>query len=341
MSFGPTTRGETECTSASKTSAVGSSPVGVSTAAATAASTTVASGSVTRSCGSPIHPSRAMVQRVNGGSGPPSPAPRGCSAPSCSVATVTTSTPAETVETARCTTPPSQPDSSSPSTAAPPSPASLPHRQRSNTTSAAAAGAAVLAHGAQRSRTRDGVGAPVLAAVAASPSDTVLPPLTRTNLSHTFLNDPRNAIAAPVTAVATSSSSTKPSSVVLPAIISSHAASDRDSGKPAKRKSSSISAASTAATQLSLTTSPATLRPTTSVDAVRAANDSPPSSVDNSCAKSGSSGASSQSTGEPYFRDNNIPRLFNELSEALLEARPESPVAFMTDWLRRRREALE
>jgi hypothetical protein len=47
-----------------------------------------------------------------------------------------------------------------------------------------------------------------------------------------------------------------------------------------------------------------------------------------------------QSTSEPYFRDNNIPHLFNELSEALLELRPENPVAFMTEWLRRRRDAL-
>ncbi|KPI84294.1 hypothetical protein ABL78_6661 [Leptomonas seymouri] len=334
MSFGPSTRGETECTSASKTSAVGSSPGGVSTAA-TASSNTVTPGSVTRSCGSPIHPSCTTVQRVNGGSCPPSPLPRGCNASSGSVMAATTSA----IETTLVAATPHRPDS--PSTAAPLSLVPTPHRPNTNTIITTAATTA--ANGSQHNGIiRDGVGAPV--AAAASSSGTLLPPLTRTNPSRHSLND----ICA-ATAATAPSANTTPFSVVLPAIVTSHSTSgvvdsgenNRGNSKPEKKKGCTSSSASKAEPQPSLSTSHAVFPSAASSCAAAVARASPSSSVNSNSTEPDSTRCASQSAGEPYFRANNIPHLFNELSEALLEALPENPVAFITEWLRRRRDALE
>jgi hypothetical protein len=349
MSFAPSSRGETECTSASKASAVGGSSGGVS-ATASPPSTSVPPGGVARSCGSPIHPSRTTVQRVNGGSSPPTPVPpsRGCSASSSSavVATATTTTTA-TAETTglvvaaassgsadaggACATPPPL-NLASPG-AAPLSPVTalttlVPHRPH-------ASNPATSTGGSQRSG-------------SGNTQDVTLPPLTRPNASHMPLGDLR-AVTAPsaIPAAAPFSSSTGFPDIVVPPLVASSVveAGEREKEKvkteERRTKTTATVAVRTVAAQPFASSGPVGFSSPTPVDApATSRGPPPPSSANGAGVAPGSAVPHPQSTSEPYFRDNNIPHLFNELSEALLELRPENPVAFMTEWLRRRRDAL-
>ena len=339
MSFSPSTRGATECTSASKTAAVGGSSGGVSTAAAATPATVTTSGVARSSCGSPLHPSRTTVQRVNGGSGPPSPVPRGCSASSCNVGAAASAT--ETAVAAGTTLRPTSPG------VAPQSPVSVslspsctqPHAMHSTAAPA----------GVQPS-TYYSMGAPAL---SSSSSDIVLPLLTRTNPSRTSLSDALTAAPA---------KATSDPALFLPSIALPHAARGAvEAGEHGKassttqlRREPTASAPPSAEPQpSSLPTSSIVVSPTAPAAAAAAPRDvaaAAASTNDFTAASSTATGAGARAggagpppprpTGESYFRDNGIPHLFNELSEALLEARPENPVAFMAIWLRRRRDAL-
>nr|CAJ2480358.1 unnamed protein product [Leishmania braziliensis] len=309
MSFGPSVRSDRECTTAPITAEVGMNGAGVvgGVSAAVSSSSTVPAGAAGPSCGSPHRSPRTTVQRMDisgGDRNGSTAADRGYSA---SASATPTAADVPKGATHRSPTPP--PPSNPPWIHAP------------------------VLRGASEGKT----------------SSVKLPVLTRTTPARA------SSILHDVGASATTSASSSSSTVVLPSVQSRHASISGaelsgDEGGSANRSSSRwtnvgrpngtlspIGARAAAAQLPSLSTTASGQCPSIGAEVAAAAGASGWFRVD---ASNLTSGSPSQEQRESYFRKNNIPSLFNELSEDLLDAQPKDPVSFMKEWLQRRREAI-
>ncbi|CAC9542830.1 hypothetical_protein [Leishmania infantum] len=305
MPFGPSVRSDLECTAVPTAAEVGVNSAGVvggvSTSAASSPSA-VPTGNSGRSCGSPHQPPRATVQRTGSSEGGRDGA---TSAPrGYSAGASATPTAADA--------PPKSPT---------PQPSSLPcgrapvSRGASDVKASAVAFPVLTrATAARASSTPHEIGASATTSASSSSSAVALPPLQPRRASSSAAESSRGV----------GGSSNKPSS--------RWASPDRPSGA-----SSPTGTRAAVAPLPSLSVSAAGQHPAIGADAATVSDTTGSPRVD---ARSLSSVSPSNGQRESYFRENNIPSLFNEMSEALLDAQPEDPVSFMKEWLQRRREAI-
>ncbi|KAK7198225.1 hypothetical protein NESM_000779500 [Novymonas esmeraldas] len=322
MPFGPSARSDLECTTAPTAAAAGVSKGaggGVQPSAG-ALPPPVPAGSVGRSCSSPHPPPRGMVQRLGSSGGG-----RDAGAAAPRAYTGNTSNNVDVVESTlhNSPPPPTPPPPQAGSLTCGPSPA--PRAASEGRSSVVTLPALTRATPTRASSSPHGIGASTAAAAGTSSIGGVsLPPVVPPPRASSSAAELPGEGGRPVSTVGEGRAGlTRASGPRSP-----H--NTRAVGAPLPLPSSTSVAA---AARRSSTSSEATV-----------SGGSP--HVAGTCSASSSSGGSS-SAGSPshapresYFRQNNIPALFNELSEALLDAQPEDPVAFMKAWLRRRREAV-
>ncbi|KAG5491918.1 hypothetical protein GH5_00809 [Leishmania sp. Ghana 2012 LV757] len=309
MPFGPSVRSNLECTTAPTATEVGVNGAGAVSGVATAAASSpsaVPAGGVVRSCGTTHNLPRATLQRMGSSRGcldGATTAPRGynTSAPA-------TPTAADSAKGAPHISPAPQPSS--------PSCVHAPGARHASEgkTSAGTLPALTLATPPCASSAPNDIGASV-STTTSSPSSTVALPRVcprRTSNTSMELTEDEGGY------------SNKPTS--------RWASLGRPNG------TSSPTVTRRAVAQLpSLSTTDSGQRPPVGEDVATVAGTSSSHRVE---AASSCSVSPSHREHESYFRENNIPSLFNELSEALLDAQPEDPVLFMKEWLKRRRDTI-
>ncbi|KAG5492463.1 hypothetical protein JKF63_01041 [Porcisia hertigi] len=315
MPFGPTLRRDLECTAASVATEVvsGVGVVGGVSAAAVSSQSTGPTGIAGRSCGSSQHPSHTTVQRMsdNGGSREgAAAAPRGHKGSASTTTTVANAPGGVFKDAPRESPPPPPPANRSPCVHAP-----FSRRASEEKASAVKFPTLTRAIPASASSLLHGIGASAIAGASSPGSSVMLPPVQPPRSSNTVseftstggrpANRPGGKWANP--------------------------------GRPSGTSSSPLSTRATLAPLLSPSTTAFDQHPTSSADVVKVSVTSGSPQEDTSSVDSGSS---SHVQRQLYFRENNIPSLFNELSEALLEAQPADPVSFIKEWLQKRREAI-
>ncbi|KAG5466631.1 hypothetical protein LSCM1_00796 [Leishmania martiniquensis] len=309
MPFGPSVRSNLECTAAPAAAEVGVNNAGAVSGVATAAASSpsaVPVGGVGRSSGSTHNPPRAALQRMGSGGGcldGATATPRGYSANASALPTA-----ADAVK--------NEPQKSSTTQLSSPPCVHAPETRRASQgkTSAGTLPALTRATPPGASSTPDDIGA-VVSTTASSPNSTVaLPPVYPRQSSNTSAEISESE----------GGSSIKPSSRWT------------SLGRPYSI-SSPVGTRSAVAPLPSLSITDSGQRPSAGAGAATAASTS---SLHRADASRSSSVSPSHREDELYFRENNIPSLFNALSEALLDARPEDPVLFMKEWLQKRRDTI-